>query len=367
MVVYNKNPKRSNEDVAAWSPEDEYEIVFDNGSGSYKPYFPAPEVLEILTCNFPAIRGRFSIRMVRGPFSSSGVDLHDYCKVFAGVDDIPPLSTCTLHTPFIKASPAHMCFGTPPSSDDQPGTCTWQAPGFSREGDIKLHASCCKVGGLVTDENPCSSQECTAVLKPRPYFITSWLRKAKVGAQHLLSGKDEECTARQWRTRMFDCVAVHRLGTPFSQRTRQAIKLIITTMADDQHLSDWTKYLDNLEGSLTLDSLVKGPSNMAEDKEVMSCILPFLTNAFPYIPMSIKLPKFVEVGVYDPAAGEMSGAKLEKLMDQYHQHLMQRVDYKDESYKTGFDGADGCPMEISIPSAIDEWVNYEAVAFSTKD
>ena len=104
LVVVNKNPAHAH-DVELWTEDDEYELVFDNGSGSYKPYWPAPEFEELIRCNLPDVPGKFSIRVMRGSFGANQTTLDAYCDIWHGVDEIPEAEECKRSLGFVAVQP----------------------------------------------------------------------------------------------------------------------------------------------------------------------------------------------------------------------------------------------------------------------
>jgi len=181
------------------------------------------------------------------------------------------------------------------------------------------------------------------------------------GVKKWWNGRRDECWAGQWRTRMFECLATHQVGKP-STRTEAWLQDLIGYFASDSSNQDkWQVYLDNLQKlgikRLQLDHLQNGPTNLGKDEVVVQCFLPFLNNGFPYVPLSLKLWNFLKVDVYDPSEGKIFGANLKKLTSQYTQYIFDELDYKGESYKTGYDGEEGCPTSLTIPRAVDEWGN----------
>jgi len=194
-----------------------------------------------------------------------------------------------------------------------------------------------------------------------PGTMEAFLGKVNAGVKKWWNGRRDECWARQWRTRMFECLATHNVGKP-SMRTETWLQGLLGYFASDSSNQDkWQAYLDNLQKlgikHLQLDHLQHGPTNLANDEVVVQCILPFLNNGFPYVPLSLKLWSFLKVGVYDPSEGNIFGANLHKLASQYRQYIFDELDYKGENYKTGYDGEEGCPTAMTIPRAVDEWGN----------
>ena len=146
LVVVNKNPKHAH-DVELWSEDDEYEMVFDNGSGSYKPYWPAPEFEELLRCNLPDVPGKFSIRVMRGSFGANQTTLDAYCDIWHGVDEIPEAEECKRSLGFVAAQPeVHKCCGKAGSADgvhDQ-GTCEWKWAATVDKSCVEMPGHCCQ-------------------------------------------------------------------------------------------------------------------------------------------------------------------------------------------------------------------------------
>ena len=161
-----------------------------------------------------------------------------------------------------------------------------------------------------------------------------FLDKVDAGAKKWLGGARDECWARQWRTRMFECLAAHQVGSPQSERALTWLREVKAHFeSSPSNEATWTAYLDNLQNKLgekeiTLDLLQKGPANLGKDEVVAQCVLPFLNNAFPYVPLSLKLSNFLKMGIYDPSEGRIFGANLRKLALQYHQYVFDEVDYK---------------------------------------
>ena len=153
-------------------------------------------------------------------------------------------------------------------------------------------------------------------------------------ASRWLGGRHDECLARQWRTRMFECFAAHQVGSPQSERALVWLLELKTYFeSNPSNQARWTSYLDNLQKQLdikklTLEHLQHGPTNLGKDAVVAQCVLPFLNNAFSYVPLSLKLSNFLKMGVYDPAEGKIHGANLQKLRLQYHQYIFDELDYK---------------------------------------
>ncbi|CAJ1424576.1 unnamed protein product [Effrenium voratum] len=357
VVVINKNPAHAN-NVELWTEEDEYEMVFDNGSGSYKPYWPAPQLEELLHCNLPDVPGKFSIRVMRGSFGADQATLDAYCDVWKGVDDIPEAEECKRSLGFVAVQPeVHRCCGSMKSEE---GSCTWKWSGANDCVEVPGH--CCQET-VVSQPGACLAEPtCKAQIMSHSN-AKAFLNKADAGLKKLWGGRRDECWARQWRTRMFDCFAAHQVGTPMSLRTQTYMKELKEYFeSDPSHAKRWTAYLDNLQENfhvehITLEHLKDGPTNLGKDITVAQCMLPFLNNAFSYVPLSLKLSNFLKVGVYDPSEGRIYGANLRKLWLQYHQYIFNELDYKGESYKTGHDGEEGCGTELTIPRAADEWGN----------
>ena len=136
-----------------------------------------------------------------------------------------------------------------------------------------------------------------------------------------MGGARDECWGRQWRTRMFECLAVaHRVGSPQSERALTWLREVKAHFeSSPSNEATWTAYLDNLqskigEKEITLDLLQKGPANLGKDEVVAQCVLPLLNNAFPYVPLSLKLSNL---------EGRIYGANLRKLALQYHQYVFE--------------------------------------------
>ena len=369
LVIVNKNPEHAH-DVELWSEDDEYEMVFDNGSGSYKPYWPAPQLEELLHCNLPDIPGKFSIRVMRGSFGADQATLDAYCDVWHGVDDIPGTEECKKSLGFVAVQPeVHKCCGSPAKSDDN-GTCVWKWPEAVESECIELPGHCCQESvvsqpGSCSAEATCQAQvmkdpgtteaeagagawkcrslgladsatssflECCFSMVMHPDVLQVFLDKVNAGVKKWWNGRRDECWARQWRTRMFQCLATHNVGKP-SMRTETWLQGLLGYFASDSSNQDkWQAYLDNLQElgikHLQLDHLQHGPTNLANDEVVVQCILPFLNNGFPYVPLSLKLWSFLKAGVYDPSEGKIFGANLHKLTSQYSQYIFDELDYK---------------------------------------
>ncbi|CAE7527124.1 unnamed protein product [Symbiodinium sp. KB8] len=369
LVIVNKNPEHAH-DVELWSEDDEYEMVFDNGSGSYKPYWPAPQLEELLHCNLPDIPGKFSIRVMRGSFGADQATLDAYCDIWHGVDDIPETEECKKSLGFVAVQPeVHKCCGYPVKSNDN-GTCVWKWPQADQaEECIELPGHCCQES-VVSQPGSCSAEvTCQAQvmknLRTTEAQTGVFLDTVNAGVKKWWNGRRDECWARQWRTRMFECLSTHDVGRP-STRTEEWLQGLLRYFASDSSNQDrWQAYLDNLEKlgikHLQLDHLQNGPTNLGSDEVVVQCMLPFINNGFPYVPFSLKLWSFLKVGVYDPSEGKIFGASLHKLTSQYRQYIFDELDYKGESYKTGYDGEEGCPTAMTIPRAVDEWGNAIAI------
>eukprot|EP00439_Symbiodinium_sp_Y106_P067638 s2670_g11.t1 len=156
LVIVNKNPEHAH-DVELWSEDDEYEMVFDNGSGSYKPYWPAPQLEELLHCNLPDIPGKFSIRVMRGSFGADQATLDAYCDVWHGVDDIPGTEECKKSLGFVAVQPeVHKCCGSPAKSDGF-GTCVWKWPAAVESECSELPGHCCQES-VVSQPGSCSAE-----------------------------------------------------------------------------------------------------------------------------------------------------------------------------------------------------------------
>ena len=159
-----------------------------------------------------------------------------------------------------------------------------------------------------------------------------FLDTVNAGVKKWWNGRRDECWARQWRTRMFECLSTHDVGRP-STRTEEWLQGLLRYFASDSSNQDrWQAYLDNLEKlgikHLQLDHLQNGPTNLGSDEVVVQCMLPFINNGFPYVPFSLKLWSFLKVGVYDPSEGKIFGASLHKLTSQYRQYIFDELDYK---------------------------------------
>ena len=363
LVIVNKNPEHAH-DVELWSEDDEYEMVFDNGSGTYKPYWPAPQLEELLHCNLPDIPGKFSIRVMRGSFGADQATLDAYCDIWHGVDDIPETEECKKSLGFVAVQPeVHRCCGSPAKSDDN-GTCIWKWPEAVEAECIELPGHCCQES-VVSQPGSCSAEPtCKAQVMKDPgtaeaeagalgvevqtltvsaitclfdsciqkEVLQVFLDKVNAGVKKWWNGRRDECWAGQWRTRMFECLATHQVGKP-STRTEAWLQDLIGYFASDSSNQDkWQVYLDNLQKlgikRLQLDHLQNGPTNLGKDEVVVQCFLPFLNNGFPYVPLSLKLWNFLKVDVYDPSEGKIFGANLKKLTSQYTQYIFDELDYK---------------------------------------
>ena len=172
------------------------------------------------------------------------------------------------------------------------------------------------------------------------------------GAKKWWGGRQDECSARQWRTRMFECLASHGVGSPQSERAQLWLVLVKSYFeSDPSNEAKWKSYLDNLQNrfgtkEITLQHLQKGPTNLGNDEVVAQCVLPFLNNAFYYVPMSLKLSNFLKMGIYDPSEGRMYGANIRKLRLQYHQYIFDHVDYKAGHYSALLGTARHCSAPL---------------------
>ena len=121
--------------------------MFDNGFGSYKPYWPAPACEELLRCNLPEVPGKFSIRVMRGSFGANQTTLDAYCDVRRGLDEIPEAGECKRSLVFVAAQPeVHKCCGQAGSGDGvhDKRTCEWKWAARVDKRCVEVPGHCCQ-------------------------------------------------------------------------------------------------------------------------------------------------------------------------------------------------------------------------------
>jgi hypothetical protein len=370
LTVINLSRQRS-DGMETWSDEDEYRLIVDNNSGSFAPEWPSEGVEAVLRCNFPEVPGRFSLEVIHGPNGANLQQQEHYCGIWGAVDDIPPYTGCMTSLVGVLPSPdRHVCcgkIGVFGETKNVHGICSFvymsETGSCPSDGWAKLSDSCC-AGGMVGIEQPCADATCAAHLQPAPTSTLQHLNPAL--ALHGATGpsKQQECLARQWRTRSFECLWTHQLGTPNSDRAIRWVNSLRDTFRSNaaavQQFADYLDHIDRTEnGALRVEHFRSSPLGDLTfgDEDILLCTLPFLRNHFTHVPLSMKFKQFIKDGVYDPEVGAIPAAKVEKMVSQYRQWVTGAPDYKNEPYKTGMDSFDDCPDHPTLPRAEDEWGN----------
>eukprot|EP00439_Symbiodinium_sp_Y106_P056830 s2179_g8.t1 len=177
----------------------------------------------------------------------------------------------------------HKCCGSPAKSDDN-GTCVWKWPEAVESECIELPGHCCQES-VVSQPGSCSAEAtCQAQVMKDPGTTEVFLDKVNAGVKKWWNGRRDECWARQWRTRMFECLATHNVGKP-SMRTETWLQGLLGYFASDSSNQDkWQAYLDNLQKlgikHLQLDHLQHGPTNLANDEVVEEQLYQSVFHAF---------------------------------------------------------------------------------------
>lgn len=296
--------------VDSWSEDDEYRLVVDNNSGSFAPPWPSDGLETVLRCNFPEVPGRFSLEVIAGPFGADHQQQQHYCEIWGAVDDIPPYTGCMSSLVGVRPSPdRHVCcgrIGVFGETKNLHGICSFvyrsETGGCPSDEWAELSDSCCE-GGMVGIEQSCPDATCAARLQPAPTSTVSHLNAAL--ALHGATGpsKQQECLARQWRTRSFECLWTHQLGSPVSDRAIRWVNSLRDRFRSNalfaQQFADFLDHIDRTEnGQLRVEHFQSSPVGDLTfgDEEVLLCVLPFLRNHFTHVPLSMKFKQFMKNG-----------------------------------------------------------------------
>lgn len=298
--------------VDTWSEDDEYQLIVDNNSGSFAPTWPSDGLETVLRCNFPEVAGRFSLEVIAGPFGATLEQQERYCDIWGGVDNIPPYTGCMSSLVGVRPSPdRHACcgrIGVFGETTNVHGSCSFvyksETSNCPSNEWAELPDSCC-AGGMVGIEQPCGDATCAGHLQPAPTSTLTHLNAAL--ALHGAAGpsKQQECLARQWRTRSFECLWTHQLGSPTSDRSSRWVNSLRDAFRSNTvAVEQFANYLDHIDrtenGALRVEHFQSSPVGDLTfgDEEVLMCILPFLRNHFTHVPLSMKFKQFMKDGAF---------------------------------------------------------------------
>ena len=228
-----------------------------------------------------------------------------YCEVWAGVDDIPPYDACMTSLVGVQPDTRHACCGKIGvfGGANVHGICSFVYKSADSTCPTDQYAelpdSCCE-GAMVGIEQPCTSAVCAGRLQPAATPLASQLTPTLALHGAVGPSKQQECLARQWRTRAYECMWSHQISTPHSERSITWTNSIRDHFRGNpalvQQFSDYLDHIDRTEdGALRIEHMQGSPVGDLTfgDPEVVLCLLPMLRNQFTHVPLSTKFKQFM--------------------------------------------------------------------------